>query len=123
MPDGWNKALDTKRLNANGERSRRLTSQSSFLVDEKSSHSSFLVELGHSQSSFLIEEGSSHSYFLAELGTSQSSFLVEEGSPHSSFLVELGASKSAILAARLRSNIFTRSHGITDTNTAITIQH
>ena len=77
-PDGWNKALDTERLNANGERSRRLTSQSSFLVDEKSSHSSFLVELGHSQSSFLVEERSSHSYFLAELGTSQSSFLVEE---------------------------------------------
>ena len=55
--------------------------------------------------------------------TSQSSFLVEEGSSHSSFLVELGTSKSAILAARLRSNIFTRSHGITDTNTTITIQH
>ena len=81
------------------------------------------MELGTSQSSFLVEEGSSHSSFLVELGTSQSSFLVEEGSSHSSFLVELGTSKSAILAARLRSNIFTRSHGITDTNTTITIQH
>ena len=48
--------VDTDRLNVNDERSRSLTSQSSFLVEEGSSHSSLLAELGTSQSSFLVEE-------------------------------------------------------------------
>ena len=48
--------VDTDRLNVNDERSRSLTSQSYFLVEEGSSHSSLFAELGTSQSSFLVEE-------------------------------------------------------------------